>query len=57
MQEEPRNSSFAQPVRRDASITFVAIARLSVRRSVGWVSFAWVPPTRAAASSTASGRC
>jgi hypothetical protein len=29
MQEEPRNTSFATPVRRAASITLVAIAKLS----------------------------
>src|ERR1700730_5263628 len=57
MQDEPRNTSFATPVRRDASITLLAIARLSYRKSPGRMSLAWMPPTRAAASSTASGRC
>src|SRR6516164_7639462 len=57
MQDEPRNSSFATPTRRDASITLLAIARLSYRKSPGRVSLAWIPPARAAASSTAPGRC
>src|SRR5690554_4368774 len=56
MQLEPRNSSFATPARRAASITFAAIARLSYKNSPGRVALARMPPTRAAASTTASGR-
>ena len=35
MQEEPRNSSFFTPMRRDPSITLAAIMTLSYRNSAG----------------------
>src|SRR5579871_2769496 len=56
MQLEPRKSSLPTPARRAPSITLFWIARLSARNSAGRVSFARIPPTRAAARKIASGR-
>jgi hypothetical protein len=56
MQDEPRNSSLRTPASRAARSTLFWIARFSARNSTGRESFARIPPTRAAARKTYSGR-
>src|SRR5579863_9898398 len=57
MQLEPRNRSLRAPCRHAASMTLVWICRLSRRNCAGWLRLASIPPTRAAARYTCSGRC
>src|SRR5215471_2426251 len=55
MHEEPRKRSFFTPAAYEAPITLSAMARLSDRKSTGYLSLKAMPPTLAAATMTASG--
>ena len=55
MHDDPRNRKRSTPAAAAASNRFAWIRRLSCRNSTGRAAFAAIPPTRAAASTTATG--